>query len=240
MNLFDLNFISFLNQYSQTSPIVNELIYAFVSNKLLTIAPIIALLWWYWFKDIDEERRNRKVVISTILGCIIVALMFFAVQEIGLLFQYRLTPVCNEAVNFQIPAGIDPQIYKSCTDAHTSFPSGHAALLFSISFGIVYISRLMGGLCLIYSLIICLPRIYFGLHYSSDIIGGIFLGMGTVYLVNLNFIRNSLTPQILKWSDYHPSSFYVVFFLISTELAAYCANAGRIARALLKILRQIL
>jgi hypothetical protein len=31
MNYFDLNFISFLNQYSQTSPIVNELINAFAS-----------------------------------------------------------------------------------------------------------------------------------------------------------------------------------------------------------------
>jgi undecaprenyl-diphosphatase len=238
MNYFDLNFISFLNQYSQASSIVNELINAFASNELLTIAPIIALLWWYWFKNNDQERRNRKVVISTILGCILTGLIFFALQDIGLLFKHRLMPVCNKAISFQIPVGINPQIYKQCV--HTSFPSGHAALLFSISFGIAYISRLMGGLCLIYSLIICFPRIYLGIHYPSDIIGGAFLGAGFVYLANLNFIRNSFTQQILKWSDYHPSSFYAVFFLISTEIAAYCANAGAIAKVFLKLLKLLL
>jgi undecaprenyl-diphosphatase len=235
MNAFDLNIISFFNQFTHYSLLFNKFIHVFASNPLLSIAPIMALLWWFWFKKDDRESNNRQAVISTIIGCVFVGLIFFFIRETDLIFEYRPSPMCNKEINFQIPDGINLQLQELCRSAHTSFPSGHATLLFALSFGLVYISRLMSVLCLFYSLLICLPRIYLGIHHPTDIIGGAFLGVGIVYLANLKFIRNSLIRQILKWSDYHPSSFYAVFFLISSETAAYCVNTGKLIRVFFKL-----
>jgi undecaprenyl-diphosphatase len=171
------------------------------------------------------------------IGCIFVGLIFFIVRETNLIFEYRPSPICNQGINFQIPDGVHFQIQELCRNAHTSFPSGHAALLFALSFGLVTISRWTGVLCLIYSFVICLPRIYLGLHYPTDTIGGAFLGVSVVYVMNLKYMKNVLTRHILKWSQYHPPSFYAVFFLISCETAAYCANTGVLARSFVRFLK---
>jgi hypothetical protein len=62
MNTFDLPIISFISQFAHVSSILNEYIYVFVSNKLLTIMPIVSLLWWYWFKKNERESNDRQLL----------------------------------------------------------------------------------------------------------------------------------------------------------------------------------
>jgi membrane-associated phospholipid phosphatase len=219
---------------------LNGVINLVANNSLLSIVPIMALLWWAWFKNNDQGQSRRKVVVATIIGCIFVGIIFFFLRETQLIFEYRSNPICSQAINFQIPDGINLNIQELCRNAHTSFPSGHAALLFALSFGIAYISRITGVLCMFYSIVICLARIFLGLHYPTDIIGGASLGVGIVYLFNLSFIRNLLIQPVLKWSNYHSPSFYAVSFVISCEIATYCSNSGDIIRFFLKILNVFL
>ena len=57
-----------------------------------------------------------------------------------------------------------------------SFPSGHTAAAFTITFVFYYIYPVLFVPFLIVAIIIGFSRIYLGLHYPSDVLAGIVLG----------------------------------------------------------------
>jgi len=240
MNSFDLYFISLFNEFSGKYLILNKILLVFEVSDLLSIVPITSLLWWVWFKNSDRESSDRKYVISAVIACFLAGLVCYFLVYTNLLLEFRPRPRCNPGLGFLVPIGVDPPGVEFCRDTHSTFPSGHAALLFVLSFGLLYVSRLMGALCLIYSFLLCLPRIYLGDHYATDIIGGAFIGGAMVYLSNIKSVVESLTGRILKWSNTHPPSFYVVFFIMCFNIVTYYNDLGRILKAVFMLLKHIL
>lgn len=56
---------------------------------------------------------------------------------------------------------------------HPSFPSGHTAFFFGLSFGLFFFSTPLTMAFIIASCFIALARIFCGVHWPSDILGGI-------------------------------------------------------------------
>jgi len=83
---------------------------------------------------------------------------------------------------------------NSPTDEY-SFPSGHSTVAFSIAttFTLRYPDKpvLISGLYL-YALIISYGRLYMGVHYPSDLLGGALIGTGSAVLIY------SLRKEIIK------------------------------------------
>jgi hypothetical protein len=68
-------------------------------------------------------------------------------------------------------------------------------LFFAMAAGIFIASRRAGWFALVYvSAFICLPRMYLGEHYATDILTGAAIGIIPVCLANLPRIRQPLTP----------------------------------------------
>lgn len=67
----------------------------------------------------------------------------------------------------------------------SSFPSGHAAFVFALA-GFIYLhNRKVGVWFLIAALLIGLGRVMAGVHYSSDILGGLVVGVFSAWIVNV-------------------------------------------------------
>jgi undecaprenyl-diphosphatase len=66
-----------------------------------------------------------------------------------------------------------------------AFPSGHVALLFGLAFGIFLFNKKWGFWYLGFSLINGLARVFSGVHWPLDILGGILVGFISFLLVYL-------------------------------------------------------
>ena len=59
----------------------------------------------------------------------------------------------------------------------TSFPSGHATFFFAFSTAVYLYNKKAGIVCYIVSFLMGLSRIYAGVHYPLDVLGGMALGI---------------------------------------------------------------
>ncbi len=70
----------------------------------------------------------------------------------------------------------------------SSFPSGHATLIFSVATVLSFKYKRISWIFITFAILIGLSRVYMGLHYPSDIISGavlgISIGMCILYLEN--------------------------------------------------------
>ena len=74
-----------------------------------------------------------------------------------------------------------------------SFPSGHATnSLATATVMFCMLPRKWGVPALIMAILISLSRIYVGVHYPTDILGGAIIGVGSA------FLAMKLTPKIIK------------------------------------------
>ena len=69
-------------------------------------------------------------------------------------------------------------------------------------------------------IIICVPRIYLGLHYPTDILTGAAVGIVLTLALASPGIWRSLTSKVMLISFKYSSLFYLLFFLISFEIAS--------------------
>ncbi len=76
---------------------------------------------------------------------------------------------------------------------NTSFPSGHTAASFAIAFAILYADKRWGIFALVLACSIALGRIAVGVHYPSDIVGGVLVGFASFALVR--FMHGELTRR---------------------------------------------
>ncbi len=72
----------------------------------------------------------------------------------------------------------------------SSFPSGHAAFYFAISTVIYSYNKKAGYLFFLTSFLISFSRIFCGIHWPSDILGGALIGIFSGWLI-LKFIKKS-------------------------------------------------
>ncbi|MDP3882808.1 MAG: phosphatase PAP2 family protein [Candidatus Staskawiczbacteria bacterium] len=78
---------------------------------------------------------------------------------------------------------------------HPSFPSGHTSFLFAVSFALLFFSISLGVAFIILSLLVGMGRIFVGVHWPSDILGGLASGAVSsliVYFYLLPWILFSL------------------------------------------------
>lgn len=81
------------------------------------------------------------------------------------------------------PEGEWGAIYRN-TDPH-SFPSGHAARTAMLALLALLMGPLwLGILLVIWAPLVSLARVWMGVHYVSDVVAGIFLGVLAAFLVN--------------------------------------------------------
>jgi undecaprenyl-diphosphatase len=77
-----------------------------------------------------------------------------------------------------------------------SFPSGHTTAIFSIVTPLILLNPFLGVFLLIGALLVGISRMYLGLHYPSDVLAGMILGIGSSFF-SLFLVETILLPYFI-------------------------------------------
>jgi len=135
---------------------------------------LILVAVWFYGRDRDRRERHQRAVL-----CSLTAMGFsnLVVYIMNAILPDRLRPfeAFPDKVNLIFYPPTDP-----------SFPSNAAAAAFALAIGIWIYDRRLGYMLLIPALIISFGRVYMGVHYPLDIVGGFLsaiLATGIAWLV---------------------------------------------------------
>jgi len=233
MNAFDSSILSCINRFVGQHPAFDKVVVYLGTNCFLRGGIIAALCWWAWFmhgEDRDKSKAARETIISAMLAAF-VSILFVRLLDLALPFRTR--PVCDPANGWHFPSG--------ATDWQnwSSFPSDHAIMFFALTTCLFFISRALGWIALLETVfLICLPRIYLGIHYPTDILAGAVIGLGIGFLANQKPLKKFAAQGAFRWMEKSPGSFYAAFFLFMYQITVLFWDvrnlAGAALRALLK------
>ena len=135
----------------------------FVDSAYFSII-VISLIWYLW---------DRRIGIR----------LFYL-----LIISLAVNKILKGIFDLPRPCQIDPLVGILCSRT-PGFPSG-AAQTATILAGLVFIEckrTLYRGLALIFAFLLCFSRVYLGLHYPIDILGGIAVGSVLLFLYSKGF-----------------------------------------------------
>ena len=158
----------------------------FFAQYLIYFLVAGAILLFFFIKKQERIRYLILIASSVILSRLVIT-------ELIRLFWHRSRPFVDYSVNQLIEHS-----------ASGSFPSGHVAFLFALSAAIYFFSKKIGWLFFILSFLIGAARVFVGIHYPMDILGGIIIGVLSAMVLRLGVWRNWYTRTTQNRMDASP------------------------------------
>lgn len=199
---------------------------------------VMSAFCWFWFTGRGEDREARRRTILVALASALLALIVN--RAVASALPLRVRPMYEAGIGYHAPSL--PLAFD--LENWSSFPSDHATYFFALSSGLFFLSRPVGLLMMFYSVLwVCLPRLYLGIHYPSDLAFGALLGIAVAVAVRMAMtakdraLERRATAPVLAFERMHPGPFYAAAFVVSFEMAAMFDDLRSAARALAHGLR---
>lgn len=106
------------------------------------------------------------------------------VYSVALILNFGVTSALKYSINRKRPYESYPFIKKKSSGESPSFPSGHSSDAFTTatSISILYPKWYVIVPSYIWAGTVAYSRMHLGVHYPSDVLGGIIIGIGTSYI----------------------------------------------------------
>lgn len=169
----DIAVTRWINSAAGAHPAFDTLMIALTHYGVPLMVFLVAIQWWV--------RADRPHVRHAALASGLSFLLGLAINQCIILFIHRIRPY---------DAGITHLIVAPNTD--WSFPSDHATAAMSIvaAYALQRLPRRALALFVL-AFLICLSRVYVGIHYATDVIGGTATGIAAAVVVRLAFREGS-------------------------------------------------
>jgi undecaprenyl-diphosphatase len=209
---------------------------ALAHGEMVNGAFVMAIFWWYWFRPSDAAttQRTREHLLCTMIAA---AAGLFVARALARTLPFRTRPRFEPALHFVWPAAPNSLIYADWS----AFPSDHVVMFSALAVGLWYVSRRMGLALLLFAVfIVGFPRVYYGMHYPTDVLAG--AALGAVFACCANGIAASrrLAGRILLWEPRSPQGFYVALFVVTFEFATMFNSVRSAAGAAFRALARLL
>lgn len=211
MGNLDVVVFQFFNKWAGT-PMLDFLATFADRSDFFKGALSLACFWWFWFAQ--PRVRNRQIVIGTLIAS---SVSIFIARLIAFNVDFRARPMHTPGIDYH-----EPSISMSYNNQEdwSAFPSDHTAMWFALAFGLWKMSRPFGLLFMAYTIVwVCIPRLYMGVHYPSDLVVGAVIGIVTAAVVCAIPLTAKLSNFLMRIEEGWPKWFYTAAFLVTFEMA---------------------
>lgn len=140
----------------------------------ILVVVLFLLAGYYFFK----KKKFLKKVIFALISAVLVRISIIPVR----LLWPRQRPF------------ILPDSNPLLSSDSSAFPSGHAVFFFSLSTIVFLYNRKIGAFFYLGSFLICLARVFVGLHWPTDVLAGAAFGVLAACLVHI-FILDGFSKK---------------------------------------------
>lgn len=223
LNSFDVGIEHWLNQFSGRYPSFDQLVLHGSSSNLTSSVFLMFLIWLAVF-DARREGRLRSGHEMVFGAALFAMLATLTARAIAISVPFRARPIATPSLHFNPPAGGTMVLIH-----WSSFPSDHATLFFALAVGILPVSRRLGWLAVLWVMFAdCLPLIYLGVHWPTDILAGAVLGGSFVQLARVPAVRAWVRGNVELFYAQRPALFFALFFLWSYETTILFEDVRRV------------
>lgn len=200
---FEIQAIQALNQLANQHPLADAVFMKSMRLALVKMFVPVAMLWYLWF----QAEANRRKILNGLAGAILAMFLSRVIQNFA---PHRPRPALSGEFDFTLPSGAMRLDWSS-------FPSDTAALGFALAATAFAVSRRLGWAIIVWvTAFACLPRLYGGYHYPSDLIAGGLIGWLCVRLASVpTGVGARLQDRVLGFERSTPAVFYVLAFTLA-------------------------
>ena len=236
LRYFDLSVFHAINGWSG-NPTLDRIASYEEGTYLLKGALVSAAYWGMWFVPNPQRRlMNRQTIVAALAGTIVAII---AARALANMLPFRPRPMYVPGIDYHAPTSATYDM-----EDWSSFPSDTACLWLALTFGLFRMSKPLGAVLMAYSVAwMCLVRIYFGIHYPSDLVAGAAIGIACVWgadrllMARSNALGRPVMDRVLSFEQRAPHIFYSVSFLFLYEVTCIFNGVRQPLRAIAKLLK---
>jgi undecaprenyl-diphosphatase len=228
----DVRTMQFFARFHGRWPKLDFTIVSLNNSELIRGGAVMCLFWWVFFAKAKspEAETLKRAKLTAALPAALLAVVLARVLANQLPFRQR---------PFMLPqfhafwSNVDLRGYESWS----SFPSDHAALFMAIAIALFLVSRWVGSAAVLYvAVAICVPRLYVGLHWFSDVAVGALLGALAGSLVTIKSFRYRIWQVTMRWKEMAPGSLAAFAVYLTCSIWTVFSDTRGLARMVLALL----
>jgi undecaprenyl-diphosphatase len=181
----DVSLLYDINGLAKDAPSWLDRVMAFVGEYGILLGLVLVVLWCWWSVRRGEDRQSAVASVAGIVWAPLAA-------GIAVLVNIPIRGFVERPRPF-----LDHKGLEVLADGKTdfSFVSDHATLAMALATGLFVANRKFGLIALGLALLEGLCRVYMGVHYPTDVVGGFALGTAVALLL-APLAQMLLTPVV--------------------------------------------
>ncbi|MFE0879798.1 phosphatase PAP2 family protein [Streptomyces smyrnaeus] len=170
----DVELLYEINGLAKDAPTWADRVMEYIGEYGIAVGLVVLALWAWW--GVTRKRESRDEALSGFAGLVWAPLA----AVIAIVVNIPIRGFVERPRPFMEHKGVEVLV-EGKTDF--SFVSDHATLTMAIAVGIFMVQRKPGLVAIGLALLEAFCRVYMGVHYPTDVIGGLALGTAVALLL---------------------------------------------------------